>query len=205
MPLSKLLLIFVAGFVLLYGLLMAPWPGWNAAYGAWFRGLGELAFTRTGEQRIVRFEPYFEQHGFSSLTTRIILGNRDLTDNAGRGPVRRLDLDTRSIGWTPTALTIALILATPLPWRRRAWALLWGMLLVHAFILFSIQAWIWNESPDLSLSNLSPFWKEVADNLEYTLITQMGISFSMPVLIWIVATFRERDLKHFSELLAPRS
>jgi hypothetical protein len=79
------------------------------------------------------------------------------------------------------------------------------MLLVHAFILFSIQAWIWNESPDLSLSNLSPFWKEVADNLEYTLITQMGISFSMPVLIWIVATFRERDLKHFSELLAPRS
>jgi hypothetical protein len=97
MPLSKLLLIFVAGFVLLYGLLMAPWPGWNAAYGAWFRGLGELAFTRTGEQRIVRFEPYFEQHGFSSLTTRIILGNRDLTDNAGRGPVRRLDLDTRSI------------------------------------------------------------------------------------------------------------
>jgi hypothetical protein len=33
------------------------------------------------------------------------------------------------------ALTIALIMATPVQWRRRSWALLWGMLLINAFHL----------------------------------------------------------------------
>jgi hypothetical protein len=107
-------------------------------------------------------------------------------------------LDTRSIGWDPTALTIALILATPVPWRRRGWALLWGLVLVNLFILFSLQSWIWNASPNISLTTLSPFWKEMADDLEYTLITQMGVSFSMPVLIWIVVTFRLEDARRFT-------
>jgi hypothetical protein len=65
--------------------------------------------------------------------------------------------------------------------------------LIHCFILFSLQTWIWNESPGLSLTTLSSFWKEVVDDLEYTLITQLGASFSMPVLIWIVVTYRRED------------
>jgi hypothetical protein len=42
----------------------------------------------------------------------------------------------------------------------------------------------------------------MADDLEYTLITQMGVSFSMPVLIWIFVTFRLEDARHFT--LEPR-
>jgi len=45
------------------------------------------------------------------------LGNRALVDNSGKGLAEIVDLDTRSIGWMPTALTMALILATPVPWR----------------------------------------------------------------------------------------
>jgi len=71
--------------------------------------------------------------------------------------------------------------------------LLWGLLLIHCFILFSLQTWIWDESPDLSLTTLSPFWKTVADDLEYTLVTQLGASFSVPVLIWILVTYRRED------------
>jgi len=184
---------FVFRFVVVFGLLIAPWPGWNELYGQYFRGLGQMAFSRDEGKRIVVFEPNERQPGFLNLNTRMTLGNRDLLDGAGKGPVKRTELDTRSIGWVPTALTMALILATPIPWRRRGPALLGGLILVHCFIIFSLQAWIWDNSPDLSLMTLSAFWKEVAHELNYTLINQLGASFSVPVLIWILVTFRRQD------------
>ena len=180
-------------FVLIFGLLVFPWPGWNALYGSYFRTLGEAAFSRTDDQRVVLFEPHSVQHGFSTLDTRMTLANRTLADSSGHGLAKQTTLDTRSIGWMPTALTIALILATPIPWRQRAWALLWGLLLIHAFILFSLQVWIWDESSALSLLDVPPFLQTILDELKYTLITQLGVSFSMPPLIWILVSFRRKD------------
>lgn len=185
---------FLCRFALIYTLLILPWPGWNELYGQYFRGLGQMVFASDGGNRVVFFEPHELHHGFSGLDTRMSLGNRARADDQGKGLVEGVDLDTRSLGWVPTALTAALIMSTPISWRRRCWALLGGLVLIHAFILFSLQSWIWDESPKLSLVTLSPFWTEVADNLEYTLMTQLGASFSVPVLIWILVTFRQQDI-----------
>ena len=187
----------VALFIVIFGLLVFPWPGWNEIYGGYFRALGQAAFTREDGQRIVRFHPTHMQHGFSSLETEMALGNRALADSTGKGPGEVVTLDTRSIGWLPTALTIALILATPVPLRQRAWALLWGLLLIHAFILFSLQVWIWDYSSSVSLFKLSPFWQTFMDDLQYTLLQQLGASFSVPILIWILVTIRREDLYNF--------
>ena len=181
-------------FIVVFGLLVLPWPGWNEMYGGYFRALGQAAFSRQDDRRIVRFQPHHEQHGFSSLDTQMTMSNRALLDNRGGGLAEIIGLDTRSIGWMPTALTMALILATPVPWRQRGWALLWGLLLIHAFILFSLQVWIWDESPALSLIDLSPFWQTIMDDLQYTLLIQMGASFSVPILIWILVTIRRENL-----------
>lgn len=181
-------------FALIFGLLIIPWPYWNQIYSSYFRALGQATFSLQDDQRIVRFEPKHVQHGFSSLDTQMTLSNRALIDSSGNGSGVTIDLDTRSIGWLPTALTMALILATPVPWRQRAWALLWGLVLVHAFILFSLQVWIWDESTAVSLLDLSPAWQTIMDDLEYTLITQLGASFSVPILIWILVTIRREDL-----------
>jgi hypothetical protein len=89
---------------------------------------------------------------------------------------------------------MALILATPVSWRQRGWALFWGLLLIHLFILFSLQVAIWEEYPALSLTDFSPFWKSVVDALNYTLITQLGASFSVPILIWILVAIRRENL-----------
>ncbi len=186
---------FLGCFILVYAVLLYPWPGWKNVYSSYFRELGQIAFGREGAMSVVRFEPYFEQHGFSTLDARMILANSSQTDSNGHGPVKMLDLDTRSIGWTPTVLTMALILATPIPWRRRAWALVWGFFWVNVFILFSLQSWIWDASPGLALFECSPFWQATLDNLEYTLLTQIGTSFSVPVLIWMLVCFRREDLE----------
>jgi hypothetical protein len=184
----------VGRFAVIFGLLILPWPGWNEIYGGYFRALGQAAFGRQDDRRIVLLQPQYVQHGFSSLDTQMTLSNRALLDNNGNGLAELIGLDTRSIGWVPTALTMALILATPVPWRQRGWALLWGLLLIHAFILLSLQVWIWDESPALSLFNLSPFSQTIMDELQYTLLTQMGASFSVPLLIWILVTIRRENL-----------
>lgn len=192
MPPRSLIVVFLWRFALVYALLIAPWPGFNAAYGKYFRALGQTVFSREGVERLLRFEavPAELNH---VLDTRIALANRDQLDREGRGPVRYLELDTRGMGWVPTALLLALVLATPVGWRPRGWALLWGLIAVHLFILFSVAVYIWNSSTELSLLTLTPFWKQVAGGLEETLVTQMGASFVVPVLIWILVTIRWQD------------
>jgi hypothetical protein len=192
---------FLLRFVLVFGLLIFPWPGWNEIYGQYFRQLGQAAFSRDDGKRIVLF---FKNDGptySSGLDTKITLGNRDLIDVTGKGTVKTTGINTRSIGWVPTALTVALIAATPISLRRRFCALPGGLAFVHAFILFSLQAWIWNNSPDVALLQLSAFSKEIADDLDYTLINQLGASFSVPVLIWILVTFRSQDVPDLKQSL----
>ncbi len=167
----------VVQFSVIFILLILPWPGWNEIYGSYFRGLGAAAFSSGDGQRIVQFAPYHLEHGFSSLDSSITLGNRALVDSSGKGKVKKSGLDSRSIGWVPTALTV-----------------LWGLVLVHAFILFSLQVWIWDDSPEVSLYTLSPLWQRILDEMKYALITQLGASFSVPIMIWILVTFRRENL-----------
>ena len=182
---------FLVRFVVIYTLLIIPWPGLNTIYDSYFQGLGRLAFSREGEKRIVVFEPHSDP--VHLLGTRMSLSNRDQINDPGGAHATNIDLDTRSIGWIPTVLIIALTLATPIPWLRRLWALFWGLVWVHIFILFSLLTWLWNQAPVVSLNTLSPFWQQITYGLQYTLIIQMGPSFSIPVLIWILVTFRCQD------------
>ena len=193
MPPRSLIVGFLWRFALVYGLLIAPWPGFNQSYGRYFRFLGQMVFAREGGRRILYFEAVpKELHRV--LDTRIALANRDQFDREGKGPVRYLELDTRGVGWVPTALLIALILSTPVSRRRRGWALLWGLLAVHGYWLLCVAVYIWNNSTDMALVTLTPVWKEVADGLEETLITQMGASFVAPVLLWLSVTIRKQDM-----------
>ena len=50
----------------------------------------------------------------------------------------------------------------------------------------------------LSVEQVRRHGMEIADALEYTLVTQMGISFSIPVLVWIAVLFRRQDVKTFA-------
>ncbi len=191
------ILLFLCRFALGFGLLILPWPGWNGIYGRYFRAIGRIVFAENSGRRILRFEPAPDAR--PPLDTSIAIANRDQLDATGRGPVRILSLDTRGVGWVPTALLLALVLASPVSWPRRLSALPGGLLLVHGFIFFSVAAYIWNESTGLALLSLSPFWKTVAGDLEEILITQIGASFVVPALIWIVVTFRREDFSRMAD------
>jgi hypothetical protein len=194
---------FLCWFVPIYALLITPWPGSRDLYGSYLRSAAKLVFVENNSRRILRFEEAPVSKRNRTLDTRITMANREQLDAKGSGRAIMLDLDSHGIGWVPTALLIALVVATPVSWARKSRALAWGLLAIHAVILFSIEIYIWNQSDTasgLDLIALSPFWKAIVSGLEETLVTQLGASFALPVLIWAFTTFREEDLQTFSRL-----
>lgn len=69
--------------------------------------------------------------------TLLVLKNRNTPANVGF-----LRTSSRIIGYTPTAMLISLILATPAHWKKRLWILFWGMLLVHMFIALRLTVYL---------------------------------------------------------------
>jgi len=196
---------FLCWFVTIYALLIIPWPGSRELYGAYLRSVAKTILVENHGRRILRFDEVPADKRNHTLDTRITVANREQIDANGSGRAVMLDLDSRGIGWTPTALLIALVLATPVTWSRRLQALAWGLLAVHSLIIFSIEACIWNQSDatsGLNLIELSPFYKMIVSGLEETLVTQLGASFAIPFLIWIVSTFRRKDLQTFATSMA---
>jgi len=183
---------FLLRFVVIFGVSIAPWRGWNTAYAAYYQAFGQTVFNLRDSNRVVELAPYTGKLS-ADFDTELILKNRALVDPDGRTPLKAIALNSRSVGWVPTALTLALVAATPIPWRRRFTGLLAGLVLIHLFIFFTLQVCIWNNSTALSLLSLSAFWQNVTDQMKYALVDQLGVSFSVPVIIWILVTFRRQD------------
>jgi len=183
----------VAGFLVrllvVYVILAVPWPAWIGAYGQCFRAMARAVFHDNDRRELT-----FETTGATSdhpLDTRIEIANRALLHEDGSGPVRDLDIDAFFFAWDPTALLIALIIATPIPWRRRGMALALGLPLLQAIILILLGFCIWDESAQIGLVSLNPFWSHVAGVLQGLITEQSAMAW--PAMVWIVVTFRRED------------
>lgn len=171
---------------------MLSWLGLAEGYMNVFRAIGTWCFSHDDGRREITFLD-FPDKAVRPTFLRIEIANRELLKPDGSGPVRNLDFDVRSLGWKPTALFIALVLATPLPWKRRfaamGWGLLWTQLIVMGFLAFAI----WNESSEVGLVTMSPCWKSLASEWQYTFIAQFSLA--APVAVWILAVFRRQDFR----------
>jgi hypothetical protein len=157
--------------------------------------LARGAFSSETGPRLVEFQPVTVGPE-NPLDIRIILGNRRQVRPDGRLPSHLLGLDSRGVGWVPTALLLALTLATPLPWRRRLIAAVGGLVLIHLFLLASVWIYLLNNSDTasgLKLVELQPWQKTIVEGLEETFITQMGPGFAVAVVVWMGVAFQRGD------------
>ena len=106
------------------------------------------------------------------------------------------DLSSRYIGYAPTTFLLALILATPLTWRRRLIALLWGLVLTHAWIAFSMLLLIvhgYSRGDVVSIFDVSPFTSTALAFLREALVKATIFKYTVPAVIWILVSFRRGD------------
>jgi hypothetical protein len=185
----KTIALFCVRFLVFFGLALVPWPRLPAVCSGYFRAVGQWVFDSKTGPRSLEFEPR-EAHD-----TRIVIINRKLMQPDGSGPVRNLDLDSFDFTWRPVSLLLALILASPVSWPRRAWALAVGGVCLQAFQLFVLGFALWKQSSEVALVTLSPFWKQAAENIAHVLVGQLNIA--APFLIWLMVTFRREDFREF--------
>ncbi len=192
----KLIAVFFLKLLVVYGLLMAPWPGLQDAYRRFFHITAQTTFGSFGSQGTVEFRPIYDDDTEGNDLGAIL-------EKKGVKGVAAIAMRTRFVGYISTAVIIALVLATPIPWRRRARALLLGLVLVHLFIAVKLVFWLLDGYTEpghpLALYAPSPFWKSVIHETNLELTLAPATSYIVPVFIWIVATFTRKELARLPE------
>lgn len=186
---------FSVCFAIWYSVVLFSWPITGQAYCAAFRAIGTLIYGSNDWSKEITFESFPE--GYHSHYTRVAIVNPAKMKPDGSGPVRNLDLDTRAFGWMPLALLLSLVLATPLPWKRRRRALLWGFICLQTCTILALGYCIWNESTEIGLVSLSATGKDAFMAVRSMLAGQLMMA--VPVLVWILTTFRQGDFQRNAE------
>jgi len=170
---------------------MAAWPVVGAAYSKFYRATGKSLFGSFGRGGIVRFS----QSEDSRDDIQISAFNRYRTDENGNMHGAQLCHGIRYGDYMHTAFLAALIAATPLPWKRSAWALVWGLILMNVLVVFKLAIIILNlfSRKNVSLLILNPFWKDVVVTTNQILVRHLTTGFIIAFFIWVLVTFRRED------------
>jgi hypothetical protein len=185
---------FALCFVAFYGLLILPWPGLHHAVGAYVQAFGNGLFGRTG-RHVVQFRargPADKSYA-ETTDTMMLLYNNDIVDRSKRAGWL-MGFDTKQLFWLQFSFYLALVGATPVPWRRRVWALFWGILAANVLLALTLAAVITDHASDISMVALSPFWKTAVTGLAKLLIVVSGPSTLAYFVIWPFACFRRENL-----------
>jgi len=201
---------FLLRFTLLYALSIALWPTVGPTYGESYRSAVQTII-RLGDRDhrvVVRASRIpFDKLVGAALDTEIVCR---MPDKGRKGTVRELisDRSSRYSGYAPLALTLALILATPLPWKRRAEAAFWGALLatwfavlVPAFQIYPLYLREENHWLFGSIPSLFPIWHTFVFTLS-KMTRWVTLYYIIPFLIWITLSFRIDEVSAIVERLA---
>ncbi len=185
---------FALRFVVLYGLLILPWPGLHRAVGSYVQAFGNGLFGRTGHH-VVHFRargPADKSYA-DTVDTMMLLYNNDIDDRSKRAGWL-MGFDTKQLFWLQFSFYFSLVGATPMPWRRRILALFFGLLTAHFLLAVSLAAVIADHASTISMMVLSPFWKSTVTGLAKLLIVVSGPSTLVYFFVWPLACFRRDDL-----------
>ncbi len=192
MPTRRILIGFLARLLIVYAVLIAPWPGVRKAYARGHRAVASVAFYRFGPAGRVNFEPLPNSTKLMDTRIQII--------NIRNGKSNESDHRAAYYGYLPSAELIALVLATPIPWLRRCKALLLTLVLLHALMACRMTILLlFGFSGDQPWCQFhpGPFWAAVLAGANSMLVESTSFNFVAPVLIWIPVTLRRMDLQRW--------
>lgn len=186
----------VSGFfflcLILYGILMAPWLGLSKRYVTLFCRGGNLVIApySFGGRGSVHFEPMPTPDGNRDVYVRMV-------KHGGRRIRGTLDINSGLVGYRPLAFLVALVLATPIALKRRAWALLGGLVLVNLFV--ALRMWLklyagFSGPGPFNVITLGEFGTTALQWAVLMLYRAPEMNYIIPAFIWLLVSFRRGDL-----------
>ncbi|NOT01965.1 MAG: hypothetical protein HOP29_15225 [Phycisphaerales bacterium] len=165
-----------------YLLLIYPWPGVGAGYAGAYRGVCNVVFESVGWNSKARFEALDDPSG--TRDSRVVISTA-----TGDGTIKRrsVSFHTRRTGYVPTAELLALVLATPIPWRRRWKKAVWGILGISLFIAVETGVTIlYSMTGTPPIISVVPATSSFFEELYNMSVASPTVSLIVPVLIWIL-------------------
>jgi len=204
---AKTILGFSLRFLLVFGILIAPWPGMYTHYAKLFRASANVLFRSFGSTGLVHLQPIDQPFDprmeisdsvDADIDTEVILLNREEVNRRLLTHFIRIgSFNLMYFAYMPTVLLVALVLATSGSWARRGTSLLLGVMLIHTWIVFKLLVPILARShqfpPELSFYVLSPFWNKPFDILKEHYVLTPEPSFAVAVLVWLIVSFPGRN------------
>jgi hypothetical protein len=189
---KRTILKFIIIAALIFGVFAIRLSWTDHVYGKFYRATGELFFSHIAGNGFVRFSSTEDPD-----LTKINTGNIELKAPGGGYKTQAVKISTRNHGYLPTLLLFALIIASPVPIKRKLFAILAGFILIMAWII--VKQWIHilyiiSENPWLDLYNLSSSKQKIVSYLYEGFVFSLTPSYSFVVIIWFLVTFRKEDL-----------
>lgn len=207
-PLYKMVGIFVIayGALLLLGSVAKVEDGYRSA----IQGVSNKVFRNFWSNGLVFFEDGQDPLG-EEMDTAIRMINREAFIAAKKNQTTvysiRIFCSMRNWGFLITAFFIALVLAAPVPLRRKLISGTIGLLLVQLFVLFRIWVDIefsMQQNQKLDIVNYGGFGEQVIVTMDAVFAKNIVVAFSIPLLIWIFVMFKREDVKMLGNAVANR-
>lgn len=190
-PLKRISAFFFLSLII-YGVLAMPWLGLQGVYRAGFCKVGNIVF---GSYRFADIgSAYFQENPTLEGEKDVTIRMQKLRGRRVRGV---LDINSALTGYRALVFFVAMVVATPIAWKRRVWALVWGMLLVNAFV--ALRVWLklydaFSNPGPAHFFKLGESTKELLHWCTLMLYTAPEMNFIIPAFIWLLVSFRRNDL-----------
>lgn len=179
---------FFIKLLLCYALFLGAWPLVASTYATAFRTVYTKAFQSAFPKWYVAFVA--KSSATSSWDSELLLHNPK-TKQTGAQP-----FGTRYLGYAATSMLFALLLASPVSWGRRGRALIWGVILVHLWIAFSLWLMIvhgYSGDNTLAIYDFGSTVKRTLSFATFLATESTAPRYLVPVFLWITVTFRKGD------------
>ena len=190
---AKLVIWFFAKLALFYAMFLIPWPGVRDVYASGFRTSANLFFRAFGENGRAHFEPLEPTgEGFDAYDTQIAMQN---LKTGARGTIP--GMNSRLMGYLPMSFAAALILATPVAWKRRGVGLCLGLTLMSVFV--AVDVWlhlmdVWTDASPLGIYAPPPWGRSLLVAALNVIGRSPVTAYIAAVFVWLVVLIRRDDV-----------
>ena len=187
----KAVLRFVGIFTFTYIFFLLPQVGFDRKYEKIFRSLGNNIYNGKNQEEVI----FLKEVQTKEYDTKLYLSKKSLRDKNDDYKGTIFPMKVRRIGFIATAFLISLIIATPLSWKRKFLALLFGTIGMLFFAMIKLRVimlhfyaeskWVGLHQAPEEVKRIE-FWNEIFGRSNTN-------SYYVAIILWFILCFGKKE------------